>query len=681
MGTINFLRRLLATLLGGFQDSPLLLDGFRVAMAGMFFEFSRRFSNGILAKLFDSIYLTAIISSDDEAYDWIQYYMNIQAPIIYDNSIPTSSSLTEAEHQNMYSLKTTLKEIVWPMGKAAPRQIMISTGVGNNRISIPPWMDGAAYESTDSLDENEEMERDVRLNIEPSSGDTRLIKFNGQSIRFVIKPDESRGNVTTHQRKWLIMWTFLGTHDTFTSLTQEARRLYITKISKRTISIFSPDPGNRWYRSASRPMRSWDSIILPHGVKEWLLTDTSEFLAEREYYEQRGVPHRRGYLLYGEPGSGKSSLISALAAKLKLDIYIINLGSRMIDDDSLNSLLRSCPSRCLLLMEDIDCAFSKRQSSTQSEGTSENGENQSNEANPIEENHMAMPNINPRLVNKRGRQGHFAGMGMSEPGSSVTLSGLLNALDGVASSEGRLLFCTTNWKDKIDPALSRNGRCDVWIEFSHATRAQAKDLFVHFYKNDSNPYNNNQNNIPDLADTNHEVEIKTMAISPNRLSSLAEQFASAIPLNKVSVSALQGYLIRHKRNPVEAVEGVKQWVETGFGQGPTMFLKDGKLEMKDLKPSPNRTSSETISLPNHEVNPKVIDLNALNNSVLRSHDQIGNRPSAQLSKEADFKDLVVNGKGIENIPNGHVVNPNEGLMKRARTHLRVLSRSKMGSAS
>nr|XP_019011795.1 uncharacterized protein I206_03901 [Kwoniella pini CBS 10737]OCF50576.1 hypothetical protein I206_03901 [Kwoniella pini CBS 10737] len=599
------------------------------------------------------IYLTAIISSDDEAYDWIQYYMNIQAPIIYDNSIPTSSSLTEAEHQNMYSLKTTLKEIVWPMGKAAPRQIMISTGVGNNRISIPPWMDGAAYESTDSLDENEEMERDVRLNIEPSSGDTRLIKFNGQSIRFVIKPDESRGNVTTHQRKWLIMWTFLGTHDTFTSLTQEARRLYITKISKRTISIFSPDPGNRWYRSASRPMRSWDSIILPHGVKEWLLTDTSEFLAEREYYEQRGVPHRRGYLLYGEPGSGKSSLISALAAKLKLDIYIINLGSRMIDDDSLNSLLRSCPSRCLLLMEDMEPARTEKTNQTR------------------------------RILSRRTTW--LCPISTQDwstnPGSSVTLSGLLNALDGVASSEGRLLFCTTNWKDKIDPALSRNGRCDVWIEFSHATRAQAKDLFVHFYKNDSNPYNNNQNNIPDLADTNHEVEIKTMAISPNRLSSLAEQFASAIPLNKVSVSALQGYLIRHKRNPVEAVEGVKQWVETGFGQGPTMFLKDGKLEMKDLKPSPNRTSSETISLPNHEVNPKVIDLNALNNSVLRSHDQIGNRPSAQLSKEADFKDLVVNGKGIENIPNGHVVNPNEGLMKRARTHLRVLSRSKMGSAS
>ena len=58
----------------------------------------------------------------------------------------------------------------------------------------------------------------------------------------------------------------------------------------------------------TKPPRPWESVILPRGMKEDLLADASEFLAEEEYYKARGLPWRRGWLLYGKPGSGKSSL-------------------------------------------------------------------------------------------------------------------------------------------------------------------------------------------------------------------------------------------------------------------------------------------------------------------------------------------------------------------------------------
>ncbi|KAF5374504.1 hypothetical protein D9615_009133 [Tricholomella constricta] len=65
--------------------------------------------------------------------------------------------------------------------------------------------------------------------------------------------------------------------------------------------------------------------------------------------------------------------------------------------------------------------------------------------------------------------------------NALSLSGLLNALDGVAAAEGRLLFATTNHLDRLDPALSRPGRMDVWVEFKNASKWQAEALFRNFF--------------------------------------------------------------------------------------------------------------------------------------------------------------------------------------------------------
>merc|ERR1719221_594513 len=65
--------------------------------------------------------------------------------------------------------------------------------------------------------------------------------------------------------------------------------------------------------------------------------------------------------------------------------------------------------------------------------------------------------------------------------SVLTFSGLLNALDGVGKADGQILVLTTNHKDRLNPALIRNGRVDVHIEFLAATDEQIAQMFLRFY--------------------------------------------------------------------------------------------------------------------------------------------------------------------------------------------------------
>ncbi|KAF9552915.1 hypothetical protein CPC08DRAFT_788825 [Agrocybe pediades] len=99
------------------------------------------------------------------------------------------------------------------------------------------------------------------------------------------------------------------------------------------------------------------SIMLDPGVKEMLLDNARDFLASKKWYADRGIPFRRGYLLQGVPGSGKSSLIRALAGELALDIYVVSLSASWISDNTLTNLMGRVPACCIVLLEDLDTAF------------------------------------------------------------------------------------------------------------------------------------------------------------------------------------------------------------------------------------------------------------------------------------------------------------------------------------
>lgn len=183
--------------------------------------------------------------------------------------------------------------------------------------------------------------------------------------------------------------------------------------------------------------RPLSSVILDTGLKESLVADITDFLASSSWYHSRGIPYRRGYLLHGPPGSGKSSLVTAIAGHLDYSICILNLSERGLTDDRLNHLLTNLPERSIALLEDVDAAFA-RGSRVQT-----------------------------------GEDGYR--------GANVTFSGLLNALDGVASGEERIVVLTTNHRGRLDPALVRPGRVDREVYVGWATERQVREMWRRFY--------------------------------------------------------------------------------------------------------------------------------------------------------------------------------------------------------
>ena len=185
-----------------------------------------------------------------------------------------------------------------------------------------------------------------------------------------------------------------------------------------------------------RRKRPLASVILDRGIRERIVSDVKQFLNSGSWYHDRGIPYRRGYLLHGPPGSGKSSFIQALAGELDYNIAIINLSERGMTDDRLNFLLTVIPQRTLVLLEDADAAFANRRVQTDAHGYQ---------------------------------------------GANVTFSGLLNALDGVASTEQRIHFLTTNHLERLDSALVRPGRVDLSVRLGDVTRWQSEKLWDRFY--------------------------------------------------------------------------------------------------------------------------------------------------------------------------------------------------------
>lgn len=199
-----------------------------------------------------------------------------------------------------------------------------------------------------------------------------------------------------------------------------------------TLSVFIPNPfhGGDWMRARLGSRRPLASVVLKAGQAEALLADLQRFYGARERYAELGIPWRRGYLLYGPPGTGKTSLVTALASELRLNVCTLSLASPVVTDEKIHTLLAGVPQRSLLLIEDVDAFFRQRDAA-----------------------HAQV---------------------------RLSFSGFLNALDGVATQEGNVLFMTTNHAEQLDPALIRAGRIDERVELGPCDDDQLRRLFLKF---------------------------------------------------------------------------------------------------------------------------------------------------------------------------------------------------------
>jgi len=145
----------------------------------------------------------------------------------------------------------------------------------------------------------------------------------------------------------------------FESILAEAHDMAMQMEEGKTI-VYS-NWGSEWrpfgQPRTRRPLRS---VILAPGVSERIHGDVMEWRSSAEWYLARGIPYRRGYLLHGPPGSGKSSFIFALAGALGYNICVLNLAEAGLTDDRLSLALANVPAQSVVLLEDIDAAFPSR---------------------------------------------------------------------------------------------------------------------------------------------------------------------------------------------------------------------------------------------------------------------------------------------------------------------------------
>lgn len=292
------------------------------------------------------------------------------------------------------------------------------------------------------------------------------------------------------------------------------------RLRNRQRKLYTNSPGYKW---PSYKQTMWSHIVFEHPAtfetmamepekKKEIIEDLLTFSKSKDFYARIGKAWKRGYLLYGPPGTGKSTMIAAMANLLGYDVYDLEL-TAVKDNTELRKLLIETTSKSIIVIEDIDCSLDLTgQRKKKAEiGSDDDGEK-----------------VNAEAGRKEAKE---------ESGSSskVTLSGLLNFIDGIWSACGgeRLIVFTTNYVEKLDPALIRRGRMDKHIELSYCSFDGFKVLAKNYLKIETHPmFDTIKRLIGEIKITPADVAENLMPKSPmddaeKCLSSLVEALQEA----------------------------------------------------------------------------------------------------------------------------------------------------------
>ncbi|KAI5461610.1 BCS1 N terminal-domain-containing protein [Mariannaea sp. PMI_226] len=424
-------------------------------------------------------------------------------------------------------------------------------------------------------------------------------------------------------------------------LLADAKSIYYHDTKQKT-TIYRPRnkeqrrESSLWQQVARRPIRPMSTVVLDPQEKHEVLRDVNEYLHPRtpSWYASRGIPLRRGYLFHGPPGTGKTSFSFALAGVFGIDIYVISLQDNSVSEEDLAALFTRLPRRCVVLLEDIDTAGlrrphdaddekkeddekpakdenvtdkdkqgdegekddsktgkdekkskKKKKQKKQKKEEESDSESDSDSSSSEEESHR-------RRRRRRSKKERYDEFG--KPINSVlafepiSLSGLLNAIDGVASHEGRILIMTTNKPESLDEALIRPGRVDVQVGFKNASSGQATELFHRMYEpSRTTKVIGKAVTFKDSTTSKTASKTKTASSSPQSTSSqngvvkqpiagldvtaealkeISEQFGQLIPDGLLSPAQIQGFLLKRKKTPRKALEDAPEWIEAALKQ-------------------------------------------------------------------------------------------------------------------
>ena len=199
-----------------------------------------------------------------------------------------------------------------------------------------------------------------------------------------------------------------------------------------------------WSTISKIPKRPLETLFLKENQREEMVSFIEEFCHEdtRDVYMKHGIPYKCVVLIYGPPGTGKTSTITSIASAIDTDIYIIPMFKELTDCTFVDALSgvrdREDDKKSIIVFEDIDTIFDTRKE----------GDNQ----------------------------------------NLLTLTGLLNALDGHTCPEGSLIFMTANNPQVFDSALIRSCRVDYKVNLDYIDEYQIKNMYESFFPDQMEKY-------------------------------------------------------------------------------------------------------------------------------------------------------------------------------------------------
>lgn len=231
----------------------------------------------------------------------------------------------------------------------------------------------------------------------------------------------------------------------------------------------------KWNKNILKSSKTFDNVFFDD--KELLLKKINFFLENQKWYIEKGIPYTIGFLFYGEPGCGKTSCIKALANYTKRHILQINLKNvktcgefvNLFNNSYIDGTFIPIENR-IIVLEDIDCMIDiikKRNDEDNNQNI--NQENKENKENKNNDNNI----LASLLQNTKKEKFDY--------NDDLSLSCILNTIDGIVEHHGRIMIITTNYIEKLDNALIRPGRIDMKINFTKCSDIMYKNIIEHFY--------------------------------------------------------------------------------------------------------------------------------------------------------------------------------------------------------
>ena len=272
---------------------------------------------------------------------------------------------------------------------------------------------------------------------------------------------------------------------------------------------------NEWEECEFVSSRNFNNLFFDDKKK--LISKLNFFINNKDWYDYEGHPYTFGLGLHGPPGTGKTSIIKCIANKLNRHIIVIPLSKVKTQRDFNEYFFEQYYNRAnsrklnwenkIIVFEDIDCMSDIVKKRKTKETKIVEDEELNKDKNILVQN---------KLLNKIAKKidnDHVDSLVVDFDKSKddkITLSYILNIIDGIRETPGRILIITSNNYESLDPALVRPGRIDMTLEMKNTSIDTIKEMYNHYYG--------------DIVPDNVEKKLVNNVISPAKLVNMRLEY-------------------------------------------------------------------------------------------------------------------------------------------------------------